>query len=437
MAGSWRRKWSWLLGLGAILIAAPIALLALVPKERVRAEIARQLAEATGQPTRLGGLQVRWVGGVTLTDLEIGDNTAPWLLLQRLSIDVNPWDLFNLRIEPTEINAEGLRLKVVRLADGTFPLAELLGSQPDPPSATAEQGGGDGESSLNLRRVMVSLKDAMVDVDDQPTKTRVELRQLRGTGVWTPERITVQKLRGVINDGPMELSGDLIRNVTPPRAEAKLRMEQVSLGVGMHPISYLVPIVHGVPGSIDSRLAMEIELNIPIGTTDEVRAGTNGRGAIELDPISLDGSQLFSELERMLPLKAQGRVASVASRFTIGSGRVNNEFITLKVGKFPLVFQGWTSFDGRLDYQVRADGIAQRLPSGARDALSVLPGRIDQLARLRVRGTFDQLKLEADSQVLDQLKKELNLGEEQREKLFDLGKKLLDGPGRKNGMLRR
>jgi hypothetical protein len=67
------------------------------------------------------------------------------------------------------------------------------------------------------------------------------------------------------------------------------------------------------------------------------------------------------------------------------------------VGPIPLKFEGWTDFDGQLDYVIRTDAIREQLPVGMRGVLDDLKPQDEALA---IRGRLDALTILVNDQPL-------------------------------------
>ena len=85
------------------------------------------------------------------------------------------------------------------------------------------------------------------------------------------------------------------------------------------------------------------------------------------------------------------RVGTVRGGFTISRGRVATKDLTLVVAGLPLVLEGATEFDGRLDYRLRTESLAGVIPAEIREALDDLPLTVRDVLEVRIRGTADDL----------------------------------------------
>lgn len=88
---------------------------------------------------------------------------------------------------------------------------------------------------------------------------------------------------------------------------------------------------------------------------------------------------------------------------------------------------GWTDFDGRIDYQIKAVRLEARLSDRARRFLNEIDVDINQLTTLTLRGTVDRMVVGVNGINLDRnALRENGLRPEDREKLKLLGRHLRD-----------
>src|SRR6516162_6472966 len=109
--------------------------LAIIPTDCARQKIAERLSAASGRSVKLGKIRVGMLGGVHLGDLEIGSPRSgedPWLTVKDASLDVSMMQLVLGTIEPTEVEVADARLRILRRADGSLELSDLIETIPAP-----------------------------------------------------------------------------------------------------------------------------------------------------------------------------------------------------------------------------------------------------------------------------------------------------------------
>ena len=383
-----------LIALG-LLVLPPLAwslVLAVIPTGWARSRVVARLEAVSGRSVHVGRLRVGALGGLILGDVSVASPASPndpWLRLGDGRIDVSLLQLVCGQVDPTDLRIDGLTLRVLRRADGTFELAD---SDPAPAQTAAAVAKGSAEPSA----LRFSFADARVTVIDASSGSRLELTGAEGRGSWEGRHATITEAHGTLNGGQFDLAATLDRSGPAPTVEGEFRAAKVALDRGMEFLDYLAPVRGGSAAGLEGRLDLNVHLRGQVTGRADLRRTLVGRGTISLDPVQLDGSPLVAELADALDVPLKGRVGSVHSDFTIRNGRVATENLSIDVARLPVVLAGWTDFDGRLDYRLACDRLAGRLSDQARDLLADL--RIDELPSLRVVGTLDRLSVTLDGQ---------------------------------------
>ena len=413
-----RGRWQTALGVLLISSVAWVAFLAVVPTDCARQKIAERLSRATGRKVTLGRLRVGPLCGVSLGDLTIGapaSDNDPWLRVGRASIDVSLFQMLFGRVEPTAVDVQGLRLRVLRRKDGCLELADLLR-----PNATVPLASSDPDQVVESSALEFRFRDATVLVIDEATGTHLEVTGVEGRGTCQGPLASITELRGTLNGGTIRLAARLDRSDTSPGFEGQVRLRDVRLGPGMALLAYLVPVLSGTSGDLDGILSLDLYLRGRGDTRASIRETLVGQGRLGLDPVSLDGSRLLEGLGDLFDLPRSGRVGDVWADLTIKDGRVGSENLTVNVGKVPVVLAGWTDFDGRINYRVRAEGLLEKLPGKAQDYLKQLRPelKLEEVAGVEIGGTVDALRVTSHGVPI-------NRGDNRR-RLLDLSRRVRD-----------
>lgn len=422
-----RRRW--LVPLSFLLLPPVFwgMVLAVTPTEWARSRVVARLSESTGRPIELGALKLGVLGGVYLADLRIGAPGAtadPWLKVSSGRINVSLLQLLAGQVEPNEIRIDGLVLRVLRRRDGTLELADLVRpGRAEPADASAPECAGPAA-------VEVRLRNAQITVIDEPSGTRLEFTEVEGLAVKEGRRAVLHDLRGLLNGGRFELSASLDRSGEQPAWEGHVRAQGVELGQGTRSLAYLIPMLSGLPdgGAVEGRMDANVYVRGAGATRGALWRSLVGQGSIHLDPVELDRSRFLAELTRLIDLPDQAPAGSLKSDFTIKDGRVSSQDLTVVVGGIPIVLAGWTGFDGRLDYRVRSDSLADRLPEQASEFLSEMGIETKDLASLRLQGTLDDMDVTSDlrSGGLLGVGSSASRRSLDRRKVRDLGRRLRD-----------
>jgi AsmA-like protein len=428
-----RLRLRWLVPLAFILLPPLLwaLLLSVVPTDWARQRIVARMSEASGRTVRIATLRVGVLGGIYLTGLEIGAPGAagdPWLKVAEAHLNVSPLQLLCGQVEPTKTMVRGIQLRVLRRANGSLELDDLIQGAPTAPAALVNE---SGSSSCPLSRLNLRIRDAQVTVIDVPTRTRLEFREVEGRALSEGEgrRATIQELRGTVNGGPFEVVAHLDRSTRSPSFEGQIRAHGIELNQGMSALGYLVPVLSGDSGNLDGTLDIDLYLRGQGASRAELRRTVVGHGAVSLDPIQLEGSRFLAELASFVEMPEQGRIGSIKSDFAIKKGRIVTDNLTVSVTKVPIVLSGWTEFDGRVNYRIRTDTMIERLPSKARDLLADLSIDARELATLKVEGAIDAPRVTIDGIPLNRMTGRGEPGQprgDDRPKLRELGRRLRD-----------
>jgi AsmA protein len=384
--------------------------------------VVRALERSSGRSVQLDDLDVCLAGGIELTGLRIGapgSTGDPWLVADRIQIDISLLQLLGGGLRPTYLEMDGGSLRVLRRKDGSLELADLV----RPPSDGAA-GGGDDDSH---HRLLAKVHNVKVTIIDEPSQTSLTFEGVEGEASREPDRSVEATLGGLVNQGPFQFTAHLDRSLAIPSFEGEFRASDVVLEQGMNILKYAVPVLAGASGNLEGRLALDVYLRGHGGTCELLKKSLTGHGKVALDPIRLEGSPLLDEFRKIAALSTTDPIGSVRSDFQIRDRRIITERMALSAGRVPVVATGWTDLDGRLDYQVKVDGLAERVPDRARKLLGELSLDLDDFTTVRLSGTVDRVSVDVKRRgrearsSLEQL-----LSPSDRDRLRVLGRQLRD-----------
>lgn len=397
--------------------------LTIAPTEWARTRIVAKLNKKSGRTIHLGQLNIGVLGGIRLSDLEIGSphsSSDPWLKARSVKINVSVWQLLCGQVEPSRIAVDGLTLRVLRRKDGSLELADLLHREG---SASSDE----EKEPCEPQALELTLSGGHVSIIDEPSRSHVELANVEGHAISQGHVSTLHELRGTLNDGPFSLSASVDRSSAEPRFEGRFHGRSMAL-IGMSSaLTYVIPVLSGLPDpqSIDGKMRLDVYLRGQGKTRVALRRSLIGQGALVLDSITLTGSRFLAELSDILDLAGGEAAGTVHSDFLVKQGRVGTENLTVDVGRIPIAFAGWTDFDGALDYRLRTDNVTQRLPSQAREYLSGFSIDLKSVSSFHVTGTLDAMDLTLDGKPLGLTAKDGKAGSD-RQRLRELGRKFRD-----------
>ena len=104
------------------------------PTDWAKRHIVAALEAGTRRPVELERLSADWLGGVRLTNLQIGspkNGGDPWLNARYLELDISFLDMLRGTLRPQSVDADLVTLRVLRRADGTLEIADLVRPEQD------------------------------------------------------------------------------------------------------------------------------------------------------------------------------------------------------------------------------------------------------------------------------------------------------------------
>ncbi len=414
------------MGIGLIPLFLWIGLLLIAPTGWARRQVIAALESRSGRSVRLESLSVHLLGGLRLLNLSIGSpqNTGqPWLQAAEVRFDCGLSQLMRGRLKPSTVEVDRASLRVFRRRDGSLELADLI--QPRP-----TERGRAGTATAGLCQpdsLAFHLTNGKIELIDEPSQTHLNLQDVAGDGLLEGRKITVRNLEGTLNGGTFQLAGQLDLTDRYRIVDVALYADGVVLDDGMSALRYVIPPINGASLKWKGRLHCDVRAQGRGPDWDAVSRSLEGRGTVALDSIDLDGAPFVDELTKLGKLSRQRRIATIHSDFMLKDRRIITEASTINIGSVPLTMEGWTDFDGRIDYQIKAVRLEARLSDRARRFLNDIDVDINQLSTLTLRGTVDQMVVGVNGISLDRnALRENGLRPEDREKLKLLGRQLRD-----------
>ena len=393
--------------LGA-LIAGPIVLtliLQIAPTGWARRRIEAELSRLTGCKATLGGFQFGILGEIRLTDLEIVDfdpGSIPWTHLDRASIHICLADLVRGRFDPYKVEIDGFLVRLERRSDGTCRLSDIIERyySRSPDSVDESRKAFDRKK----RAVAIRLNKARLIVSDQTSDTKFELTDISGRGTWSAYHAELNELTGRLNDGVIRMAARLDSDGPEPTYEFLLRMREVKLNRGLTVLRYFTPILPTAPDRLGSHGLVKLRLDLRGQglSIEDINRSLVGHGMIAIEPITIDDTMALARVVDAVGVDHADRIGSIDGSFVIGRGLIHTDNTTLKIGKVPLTFQGWTSFGGQIDYRLadQTRALFDKIPRELRDLMNDWSIDIKRLTSLRVRGSIERPDVEIDGKSL-------------------------------------
>lgn len=201
---------------GLVVIGLIVLIKVLVTPERVKALILPKIEQVLHRQVSLGEVSVGLFSGIELHDLKVTERSGEALGgIDQLTLRFQLLPLLARQVVVDEIRLEEPQLTLVRQADGTLNIADLLSAPAKPASgqtpAPEPAGEGGGISLLVSRAAVTSGSIFFIDHQVSPTSpARIELSgldlELRD---FSLQGTVPLKLRGLINGAPLTLDGQL------------------------------------------------------------------------------------------------------------------------------------------------------------------------------------------------------------------------------------
>jgi hypothetical protein len=420
------RRWRWYVRIICGLFLIPpllwLLIVLIAPTGWARRQVVARLEARSGRRVALEGLSVGLLGGIRLVNLEIGsphDTGDPWLKAALVRLDFGLCSMLGGHCRPGRVEVDGAEVRILRRADGTVELADLIRPEPAPRDASGH--------AAQEHRVTVQVHNARVTVLDEPTGTRLKLEDVEGEGYGEGRLAVVEHLRGTVNGGAFRFAARIDRTASALAAEAQFRADDAALDDGMMILRYVVPVLAGAPPAVKGRLSTDIYVQGRGATWPDLCRGLAGRGEVAIKPVELDGTPLVAEISKFADLAGTHAVGSIHTDFVYKARRITTDHFTLNIGRVPMTMSGWTDLDGRIDYLMKIEGLNERLPDRARRLLGDLKLDVGSLTSIVLRGTVNQMVVQVNGVPIDRnLLRETRLRPDDREKIRQIGRQALD-----------
>jgi AsmA protein len=418
-------RWRWFARILGGLALLPVLLWLLVvlvaPTGWARRQIVARLEARSGRRVAIEGVSVGLLGGIRLTNLEIGSpqgTSDPWLKAADVRLDFGICRMLGGHCRPDRVDVDGVELRVLRRGDGTIELADLI--RPLAPPAVPA-----GQDPPPEHRVGVRVHRAQVTIVDEPTATRLLVQDVTGEGYSEGRLVIVEHVRGSVNGGEFRFAARVDRTDGRLSAEGQLRADDVGLDDNMKALRYVVPVLAGATSAIKGRLNADIYVQGRGASWEAVCRELSGHGHVAMNRVALADTPLMAELSRFVDLGGARRIGSVRTDFVYKDRRIATDHMAIAVGRMPITMSGWTDLDGRVDYQMKVAGLDTRLPEQARRILGDLKVDVGSMTAVTLRGTFDKMVLQVNGVPIDRnIVREPRLNPDDRQKLRLLGRQL-------------
>ncbi|HVE14922.1 MAG TPA: AsmA-like C-terminal region-containing protein [Elusimicrobiota bacterium] len=294
---------------GVVLLAAgALALRVYLPPQKLRELVLAEARKALGREVRLRDASIGILSGVSLAGLEVSEapdfKAGSFASADSIGVSVRWLPLLSKKVEVASLSVKGLRLNVVKRADGTFNFSDLAGAGQAAPSSAPSSGKPASSAALSVGRASVS--GATIEYRDAAAKQEWTIAGLNATirdfAPGRPFDADVSlKARGLAQGksygGALELAGTVDPSgKDPAKASVKLRKLVVSAQ------GYTARLSGKVIGLEDVRAELTASVSDAKGElfSGEVKAAAAHRGAppydveaeLQTKTPALDGARL-------------------------------------------------------------------------------------------------------------------------------------------------
>jgi hypothetical protein len=427
------RRW-WLIPLGLPLIPSFLwlAIVIAAPTNWARTRLARAIESATGRSVRLDRLSVCLLGGMRLTNLEIGAPGAledPWFRAGEVTLDLSPLSVFRGHLKPGRLEIHDANLRILRRKDGTLELSDLVRPAGREPGRPAENSDccALGTCLTGAHRLWIGIHRARIVLVDQLNKTSDELEEVEGEATLEGKAGGVFSLGGNFRGGTVQMTGRFDRTMKEPSIDVQLVAAKVDLAQDSRGLRYLIPVLAGEESRLEGKLAAQASFQARGSDVTTLRKSLLGQGAVELDPVRLKDSSFLDTICKLAELPPTDVTDSIHARFEIENQRITTHASTIQLGPIPIRLTGWTDFDGTLDYKIHLDSLTSRIPPRALRFLQEIDLDVEKVSILELSGNVDQVSVQVDGEPLNfETSGTRPEHRDDRERLRILGRKLLD-----------
>ncbi len=313
------------LGIFAVVVVV-FAVLAkiLITPERVRSTVLPIAEEALHRKVELGDIDVSIFSGISLKQLRIHERQGEedFVSADRLVLRYRFWPLLMMRVVVDEVRLEDPKIRVERLADGSFNFSDLLSKEKSaepkdetPPTTKAESKG----SGINLLVSQVTVSGGELLFLDRSMSTEAPYRYKLSDLAISAKDISLEKafplsVSAKIGDAVLNIQGEV--NAKDARAEAQIVLTSFD-------VTPFTPYFKDkLPGKLG---ALKVSLDLKVGGSVDA---LNSQGKISLSDVDLVLDALKD---------APIHNAALALTYDLNVDRAKD---TLDLGKTTLSFNG-------------------------------------------------------------------------------------------------
>lgn len=304
-------------GAVVVLVVALIVLAQiLITPERVRETVLPLAEKALNRKVALGEIDVSLFSGISIQDIRVQEKTGEedFVAADRIVLRYRIWPLFFLRVVVDEVRLEGPKIRLERLADGSFNFSDLTvpaaAETPAPKEEPATENGK--EINLLVARVVVSGGEVLFfdHAAGAATPYRYQLSDLAlEANDISLDRSFPFSVKVLLNGSVLTLDGEA--NVAEASGKVKLNL------AGLDVTAFAPYYRNALPGNLEG---LKLSLDVVVEGGAEKLSSKGSVVVKELDLI-LDAMKESPLRDARFNLDYALDVDLVAKTLTIGSSR--------------------------------------------------------------------------------------------------------------------
>lgn len=371
----------------------------LMPTRWLSRRLEHSLERLTGLPAKVDRLRLTLSGGVVLDGVHLGPlpeapQSCTHVSVRKVLMNADWGSVFCGDLAMTNVDLIGVEGTIAPTPDGSWLPKRWLKSSNE---FTLDTIGHNDRAWL----IDVEIRGGELEILDPAHSTRVRITNLMGAAQAGEDYFRMSHLTGRIDGGHLMLAMSADRGQEIPIFDGHIALKEIPLGSQFDVLGLVCPLLAGNEAVPRGRMNLEVYLQGRLESNWQETL--KGRGALKIDPLAVEGLPLVRRLGLdSLIAEVSGSehrledlTFRVTNPFTIQQRRVVSPALIVDVGPVPLKFEGWTDFDGQLDYAIRTDAIREQLPRGVRGLIDDLKPQDEALA---IRGRLDALTILVNDQ---------------------------------------
>jgi|GEM_PF-2650681 len=371
----------------------------LMPTRWLARRIEHSLERLTGLPAKVDRMRLTLAGGVVLDGVHVGPiaeaaESSTKIDVRKVLVNASWGSLICGKLAMTEVDLIGVEGTIAPTPDGSWMPKRWL-------KASDDFSIGSIAKADRAWLVDVEIRGGEVEILDPEHATRIRVTNLMGVAEAGENFFRMPHLTGRIDGGQLMLAISADRAQEIPIFDGHMALKGVPLGPQFDVLGMVCPLLAGPDAIPRGNMNLEVYLQGRLETNWQ--ESLKGRGALKLDPLAVEGLPVVRRLGldtlvaevRGSEHRLEDLTFRITNPFTIQQRRVVSPALIVDIGPVPLKFEGWTDFDGRLDYAIRTDAIREQLPRGMRGLIDDLKPQDEAIA---IRGRLDELTILVNDQ---------------------------------------